>query len=270
MQKRKSSLKVKAAMVWASAAIMGFAVFKHAIPNYKNKMKEIERQKIEWKNKSLEEKKQEIERRQKIKDRQKELIQIEKSRARGKEPFIDIKKLNSNYSFLTALRGKNISEVKSYLERNVNWLSKNYKPLTSAQAKANRELLEPVVRHFAKKYNVSDEVMLKLFQNESGWDPFAIGKSKDIGLGQLTPIIWNSKTHKEFNCNPFDPVRNIEVATKYYSDLFKKFKNHKLALTAYNDGETIVTNKLNLGMSIDRVVSTNKHEYALRVLRQKL
>ncbi len=179
-------------------------------------------------------------------------------------------KLKTTSPELLLISEKSHLEVKEYLIRNSQKLSQNKRYLSAQERIHNREILEPIIRRVAKKHGVSGDLMIKLFQNESGWDPFIIGKNKDVGLGQLTPVIWDSKIISKYNCNPLNPIENIEVSIRYYSDLLKKFGNDKLALTAYNSGETFVRNKLRAGMSINEIVLANKHVYANRVLEQKI
>jgi soluble lytic murein transglycosylase-like protein len=211
---------------------------------------------------------------------QKRLDEIRRKRelAFEQDKIRTLKERKENSIFNTKSKSKELSsrsrlsynEIREYLLKNQRSLATKYRPISSSEMLHNKRILEPVVRNIARKYRVDGDLMVKLIQNESRWDPYAVGRSGDIGLGQLTPVIWDSKTHTEYNCNPLNPRENIEVSIKYYADLKKKFGDDRLALTAYNSGEGVVRNKLRRGLLVDQIVLANPNQYAIRVLGQKI
>ncbi|NMA44866.1 MAG: transglycosylase SLT domain-containing protein [Candidatus Diapherotrites archaeon] len=178
---------------------------------------------------------------------------------------------NAVVPFSSFTRGSSLARLpQSHISAILRGVRIKSSPLSKKQINHNKSIYLPMVKEAAKKHGVSETIMVKLIQHESMWDPYVVGKSKDIGLGQLTPVIWNSSIKPEYKCNPFNPKQNIDVAAKYYSYLYKKFKNHKLALTAYNQGETIVRKKLREGKSLEVIANENPNKYASKVLNQKL
>ncbi|MFA6399982.1 MAG: lytic transglycosylase domain-containing protein, partial [archaeon] len=92
----------------------------------------------------------------------------------------------------------------------------------------------------------------------------------DSGLTQLNPVLWDSRISTEYVCNPFNPVESIEVSAKYYRSLAEKFKDRRLALTAYNQGDSRVMGKLRRGLSADKIAASNPNNYYKKVESQKI
>lgn len=89
----------------------------------------------------------------------------------------------------------------------------------------------------AKRYGLDPDIVTRLIQTESSWNPNA-GSSKGArGLMQLTPITAKEMGYDEV---PMDPIENIRAGIGYLSKLHKRFGDYPKALAAYNWGPTNV------------------------------
>jgi hypothetical protein len=120
-------------------------------------------------------------------------------------------------------------------------------PLAAAQASAafpsaNRPGEVPVsylqsINKSCEKYGVDPSLVRAIVKVESDYNPFAISNKGAMGLMQLMP-----QTATDLNVkNSLDPHENIEGGVRYLRYLLDRYEgNLKLALAAYNSGETAV------------------------------
>jgi hypothetical protein len=101
---------------------------------------------------------------------------------------------------------------------------------------------EDLINTAAEKYGVAPDLVAKVIQAESNFNPNAVSSAGAGGLMQLMPA-----TAGDFGLSPeerFDPAKNIDVGTNYLSDLLNRFGgNIEEALAAYNWGMGNVENK---------------------------
>ncbi|MFK7876942.1 MAG: lytic transglycosylase domain-containing protein [Paracoccaceae bacterium] len=88
-----------------------------------------------------------------------------------------------------------------------------------------------LARAAARRYDVPEDLFLRLVQQESNWKPRARSHKGAIGLAQLMPF-----TAKALGVNPHDPKQNLEGGAKYLSQQYRTFGTWRLALAAYNAG----------------------------------
>jgi len=74
-----------------------------------------------------------------------------------------------------------------------------------------------------------------LIQQESGWNPKALSHKGAIGLTQLMP-----ETARYLGVDPHDVRQNLDGGARYLSQQYKRFRNWRLALAAYNAGPEAV------------------------------
>ncbi len=92
------------------------------------------------------------------------------------------------------------------------------------------------------KYNIKKELIFAVIKCESGFDENAHSHANAQGLMQITPetFKWinDCYTHeKNLNVSKLkQPEVNVKYGTLLLSILIKKYKNEKLALSAYNAG----------------------------------
>ncbi|BES73875.1 hypothetical protein RE428_48930 (plasmid) [Marinobacter nanhaiticus D15-8W] len=88
-----------------------------------------------------------------------------------------------------------------------------------------------LVERYAREAGLDVELVHRVIQQESGYDPTAISSKGAKGLMQLMDSL-----SQRWNINPFDPESNIKVGTRYLADLLSRFGSVELALAAYNAG----------------------------------
>lgn len=92
-----------------------------------------------------------------------------------------------------------------------------------------------MARAAAQRHNIPEDLFLRLVQQESGWNPTAVSHKGALGLAQLMPDIAN-----RLGVDPNDPYQNLDGGARYLSRQFRKFKDWRLALAAYNAGPEAV------------------------------
>jgi soluble lytic murein transglycosylase-like protein len=107
---------------------------------------------------------------------------------------------------------------------------------TKFEKPKNFKILEKKADFYAKKYGIPVKLFRALIKAESNFNPRAVSKKGALGLCQLMP-----ETAKELGVkNPFDPDENLNAGALLLSRLYKKYKDWRLALAAYNAGEGAV------------------------------
>jgi len=101
---------------------------------------------------------------------------------------------------------------------------------------ADAEKMVEKVRHYARKYGIPERLFVELVRAESNFNPKAVSPKGAMGLCQLMP-----QTAKRLGVKrPFNPDENLEAGARYLKELYRKYRNWKLALAAYNAGEGAV------------------------------
>jgi soluble lytic murein transglycosylase-like protein len=104
------------------------------------------------------------------------------------------------------------------------WASPTYK------GKYNGKYLN-MARDAARRYNVPEDLFVRLVQQESNWNPNAKSHAGAYGLAQLMP-----GTARVLGVNPRDPYENLDGGARYLKEQYREFGTWKLALAAYNAG----------------------------------
>ena len=92
-----------------------------------------------------------------------------------------------------------------------------------------------IARLMAQKHNIPVDLFLRLIQQESGWNEKAVSHKGAIGLTQLMP-----ETAKLLGVDPYDVRQNLDGGARYLVTQYKRFRNWRLALAAYNAGPEAV------------------------------
>lgn len=87
----------------------------------------------------------------------------------------------------------------------------------------------------ARKYNIPENIFLRLVQQESNWNPRAKSHKGALGLAQLMP-----ETARGLGVDPMNPQENLEGGARYLKRQYDRFRNWRLALAAYNAGPKAV------------------------------
>ena len=120
--------------------------------------------------------------------------------------------------------------------------------------------LRSLASQAANKYGIDHKLFHALVKHESAWNPNAISRKGARGLTQIMPRTGLSQCGLKRNVL-FNPKLNLNCGAFYFSKMLKRFKNVKLALAAYNSGETRVAR---LGR-IPRIRETQR--YVKRIMK---
>ncbi|MBF0410047.1 MAG: lytic transglycosylase domain-containing protein [Candidatus Riflebacteria bacterium] len=101
----------------------------------------------------------------------------------------------------------------------------------------SKNTFDDLVEKYSNANNIDADLIKRIIQAESGFDPKAISNKGAMGLMQLMP-----DTAKELGVKkPFDPEENISAGTKYLAEMLKLNNGDlKLALASYNAGPNAV------------------------------
>lgn len=94
------------------------------------------------------------------------------------------------------------------------------------------------VEQYAKEYNLNENIVYAIIKNESNFDKDISSNKGAIGLMQIMQET-GSEVANRINVeasNLLDAKTNIQIGTKYFSELYQKYNNTNLALAAYNAG----------------------------------
>lgn len=112
-------------------------------------------------------------------------------------------------------------------------MSKIEQPLYDKEVATLPELIEDVIAHASRKYDVEPELIRAVIRAESDFDVYSTSHKGAMGLMQLMP-----KTARDLGVkNPYDPVENIMGGTRYLKGLLERYDGDvSIALAAYNWG----------------------------------
>lgn len=113
--------------------------------------------------------------------------------------------------------------------------SERYRPdeleSVPAYSGAYQGALVKEARGAARRYNVPENIFLRLVDQESRWNIRAVSPKGARGLAQLMP-----DTARLLKVDPDDPSENLEGGARYLAQQYARFRSWRLALAAYNAG----------------------------------
>jgi len=97
--------------------------------------------------------------------------------------------------------------------------------------------VQNVIFKECEKYDIDPSIVIAMIEKESHFNPSAIGDNgKSFGLMQIQPR-WHSKRMELLGCTDLlDPVQNVTVGIDYLGEMYIRYGDIGLALTAYNSG----------------------------------
>ena len=110
----------------------------------------------------------------------------------------------------------------------------------------NIKKYEPLIRAAANRHGLDPQLVKAVVAVESGFEPRAVSDKGAVGLMQVLPTTGarygvRADLKRSVDQKLTDPVLNLEIGTRYLSDLRKMFAPRpELALAAYNAGENAV------------------------------
>jgi hypothetical protein len=110
------------------------------------------------------------------------------------------------------------------------------------------KLYQDDIEYASRENSISRELLAGLIKHESRGFSFAISETGALGPGQTTSYIYSPNSYwpnEKKDINPFDTPQAIYRTAEHLSHLIKKYqtiddKEHTLALSAYNQGETTI------------------------------
>jgi soluble lytic murein transglycosylase-like protein len=96
---------------------------------------------------------------------------------------------------------------------------------------------DKIIHKMAKQHRVDKALVKAIIHAESAFNPYATSHKGARGLMQLMP-----STAAQYGIRDlYDPEKNIRAGVKHLKYLLKKYRyNNRLAIAAYNAGETAV------------------------------
>jgi soluble lytic murein transglycosylase len=113
------------------------------------------------------------------------------------------------------------------------FLKERPKPITSPSSNQYDHLIADA----SQRYGVDVPLLKAIIRAESGFDHKAVSKKGAMGLMQIMPENFGLLGLKD----PFDPWQNIDAGTRYFKQMYERFKGKlSLSLAAYNAGPSAV------------------------------
>lgn len=97
--------------------------------------------------------------------------------------------------------------------------------------------IQDVIFAECEKYNIPPQIVIAMIERESRFIPHVVGDNgNSFGLMQIQPR-WHSGRMARLGCTDLlDPVQNVIVGIDLLGELYIRYNDIGLALTAYNSG----------------------------------
>lgn len=128
-------------------------------------------------------------------------------------------------SALATVQREGVADIKTAINR----------PQSKGQPRNIPADISLIIKKYADKYTISEALVSALIAQESSFNPRAVSRAGAKGLMQLMPVHTDPQ-----GVDPFDAEQNIRTGMVFLSHLLTKYGDLRLALAAYNAGETAV------------------------------
>ena len=133
------------------------------------------------------------------------------------------------------------------------------------------------VSKYSQEYGVEEELVYAIIKAESNFNPDAVSHQNAQGLMQLMYATAEEVAQKNgiqlTEENILDPEININIGTKFISELLKKYECMEVALAAYNAGSGNVDKWIKDGViksdgsDIENIPFKETNTYVRKILR---
>lgn len=135
------------------------------------------------------------------------------------------------------------------------------------------------VYKYSEEYGVDPILVFAIIKAESNFNPNVVSSSNAIGLMQLMNSTAEELANKDGinfmkGASLYNPELNIQLGTKYFSNLMKEYNNnYLLALTAYNAGIGNVKKWIEQGIikedgsNIENIPFKETNNYVRKIIR---
>ncbi|MFA7084490.1 MAG: murein transglycosylase domain-containing protein [Arcobacteraceae bacterium] len=160
-------------------------------------------------------------------------------------------------------------------------------PMIKGHAGIRVTKFKPYVQKYAKKFNVSENLVYAIIQTESNFNQFAVSSAGAIGLMQVVPTSAGKDAYKHAKGKTstptkeylFNPSNNIELGSAYIQILNEKYLEAILnpisreycVISAYNTGSGNVFKAFSSNRSTAaNIINQKKPSEVYEILRNKL
>jgi membrane-bound lytic murein transglycosylase C len=160
-------------------------------------------------------------------------------------------------------------------------------PMVKDHANIRVAKFKPYVQRYAKRFNVSENLVYAIIQTESNFNQFAISSAGAIGLMQVVPTSAGRDAYKHAkgrNSTPskeylFNPANNIELGSAYLQILNEKYlqkiqnpiSREYCVISAYNTGSGNVLKTFSSNRTTAaHIINQKKPSEVYQILRSKL
>ena len=180
-----------------------------------------------------------------------------------------------------------------FKEKNINKDGKNIKisyveiPMVKDHASIRVAKFKPLVKEFAKKYNISENLIYSIIQTESNFNQFAVSHAGALGLMQIVPTSAGKDAYKYSKGKNWIPSKsylfsaknNIDLGsaylklldTKYLSGIYNPVSKEYCVISAYNTGSGNVLKTFSSNRNKAKIIINQKTpQEVYTTLREKL
>jgi|GEM_PF-1982863 len=123
----------------------------------------------------------------------------------------------------------------------------------------------------ARQHNLDWRLLAEIAYQESRFNPWAIGRSNEMGLMQIHPVTWQAWAPKVGVFDPYDPYSNVQVAAAFLVHLqsfcqSRGYPDPYWVLIGYNWGPNNLSKLFQQQGGLDQVPEKPR-QYALRILQ---
>ncbi|MCG3211071.1 MAG: Membrane-bound lytic murein transglycosylase F [Anaerolineae bacterium] len=130
---------------------------------------------------------------------------------------------------------------------------------------------EQLFQDVAAQYQLDWRMLAEIAYQESRFNPWAIGRSNEMGLMQIHPVTWQAWAPRVGVFDPYDPASNVQVAAAFLAYLrnfcqTRGYSDPHWMLIGYNWGPNNLDKLFKQQVGLD-AVPEKPRQYAARILQ---